>query len=189
MDGGRSKQMGGGSSWGLQIAGGSYEQDVDGMNGKWGIRGKIEKRYGRMAGGDWAGRRGRGGESRELAGARTVGENGREGLDGKPGRGVEEVREIGATGRVRGGAGAGGGAGEWPEMEVEVERMAVRRSGGGGGGGLRTAASRRWGEEPWPGQGVAAVVTAAAAAGAVGLLPRPSLSSHLRGRSLLSFFK
>ena len=27
-------------------------------------------------------------------------------------------------------------------MEMEVERMAVRRSGGGGGGGLRTAASR-----------------------------------------------
>ena len=46
------------------------------------------------------------------------------------------------------------------------------------------------GGEPWPGQGVAAVVTAAAAAAAaVGPLPRPSLSSHLRGRSLLSFFK
>ena len=47
----------------------------------------------------------------------------------------------------------------------------------------------------WPGQGVAAVVAAAAAAAAgaattaVGLLPRPSLSSHLRGRALLSFFK
>ena len=88
-----------------------------------------------MAGGDWAGRRERGGENQELAGARTVGENEREGLDGKPGRGVEEVREIGATGRMCGGAGAGGGAGEWPEMEAEVERMAVRRSGGGGGGG------------------------------------------------------
>ena len=48
-------------------------------------------------------------------------------------------------------------------------------------------------KNPWPGQGVAAVVVAAAAqnraAAAVGLLPRPSLSSHLRGRSLLSFFK
>ena len=53
---------------------------------------------------------------------------------------------------------------------------------------------------PWPGQGVAAVVMAAAAAGArrrasaaaattVGLLPRPSLSSYLRGRALFSFFK
>ena len=50
-------------------------------------------------------------------------------------------------------------------------------------------------KNPWPGQGVAAVVTEASAAAqrravaAVGLLPRPSLSSHLRGRSLLSFFK
>ena len=54
-------------------------------------------------------------------------------------------------------------------------------------------------EYPWPGQGMAAVVAAAAAAQmraaaataatAVGLLPRPSLSSHLRGRALLSFFK
>ena len=53
-------------------------------------------------------------------------------------------------------------------------------------------------KNPWPGQGLAAVVAAAAvavaarkraAAAAVGLLPRPSLSSHLRGRSLISFFK
>ena len=62
---------------------------------------------------------------------------------------------------------------------------------------------------PGPGQGVAAVIVAAAAAAArrcaaaaaatarrcaaattaVGLLPWPSLSSHLRGRALLSFFK
>ena len=41
----------------------------------------------------------------------------------------------------------------------------------------------------WPGQGVAGVIATAAAAAAVGLLPWPSLSSHLRGRSLLSFFK
>ena len=51
----------------------------------------------------------------------------------------------------------------------------------------------------WPGQGVAAAVAAAAArrraaaaaaaTTAIGLLPRPSLSSHLRGRTLLSFFK
>ena len=34
---------GGGRSWGLRIAGGSYEQDLEGMNGKWGIRGEIEK--------------------------------------------------------------------------------------------------------------------------------------------------
>ena len=44
------------------------------------------------------------------------------------------------------------------------------------------------GKNPWPGQGVAAARRRAAAA-AVGLIPRPSLSSHLRGRSLLSFFK
>ena len=65
---------------------------------------------------------------------------------------------------------------------------------------MAAAACGRWrrddsGEEPWPGQGVAAVVAAAAvaarrrAAAAVGLLPRPSSSGHLRGRSLLSFFK
>ena len=62
--------------------------------------------------------------------------------------------------------------------------------GGGDDGGAAVLRRRRRrhrvdnGEEPWPGQGVAAVVAAA-----VGLLPRPSLSSHLRGRSLLSFFK
>ena len=39
--------------------------------------------------------------------------------------GEEEVWDIGATGRMRGGGGAGGGAGEWPEMEVEM--MAARR--------------------------------------------------------------
>ena len=35
----------------------------------------------------------------------------------------------------------------------------------------------------------AAAAAAAAAEAAVGLLPRSSLSSHLRGSSLLSFFK
>ena len=69
--------------------------------------------------------------------------------------------------------------------------------GEGGGGGDGGAAVRRRRLEdggvaraaeknPWPGQGVAAVVAAAAA---VGLLPWPYLSSHLRGSSLLSFFK
>ena len=93
--------------------------------------------------------------------------------------------------------------GRWPEMEEEVEGwrslmegMAARRSEGGGGGlrrrledgGVAVTVEKN----PWPGQGVAAVVAAvvaAAAAASVGLLPRPSLSSHLRGRALLSFFK
>ena len=75
-----------------------------------------------------------------------------------------------------GGSGKMAGNGEW-NVEGKMEMRAVRRSG----------RQRRddSGEEPWPGQGVAAV----AAAAAVGLLPQPSLSSHLRGRSLLSFFK
>ena len=72
-------------------------------------------------------------------------------------------------------------------------------------GGPEARGRRRWRLEdggvamtleknPRPGQGVAVVVAAAAArrraaGAAVGLLPRPSLSSHLRGRSFLSFFK
>ena len=84
----------------------------------------------------------------------------------------------------------------WLEMEKEVVEMAAGRSRGGGGGGLRRWRRLENGcvtmtteKNPWPGQGVAAVVVAAATAMAVGLLPRPSLSSHLRGRSLLSFCK
>ena len=51
-------------------------------------------------------------------------------------------------------------------------------------------------KNPWPGQGVAAVIAVAAAvaqrravaaATAVGLLPRPSVSSHSRWRRFLSF--
>ena len=67
--------------------------------------------------------------------------------------------------------------------------MAARWSGrGGGGGSLRTAASQGAmtpKKNLWPGQEVAAVVAAAAAVAVttVGLLPRPSLSSHLRRRS------
>ena len=53
------------------------------------------------------------------------------------------------------------------------EREGVDAGGRGGWSG-------KWGRS-WPGQGVAAA--------AVGLLPRLSLSSHLRGRALLSFFK
>ena len=61
-----------------------------------------------------------------------------------------------------------------------------RRRLKGGGSGARSAAAAGAAAEvsAWPGQGVAAVVAAAA----VGLLPRPSVSSHSRWRRLLSFF-
>ena len=64
------------------------------------------------------------------------------------------------------------------------------------GGGSKAAAAGAAAEvSAWPSQGVAAVVAAAAAAArwraaaatAVGLLPRPSVSSHSRWRRLLSF--
>ena len=62
------------------------------------------------------------------------------------------------------------------------------------------AAGRLHADNSWTRQGEAAVsaagtaaarggAAAAEAAAAVGLLPCPSLSSHLRGRELLSFFK
>ena len=88
----------------------------------------------------------------------------------------------------------------WAFVEGEQEVCAGQKMTGEGGGDGGAAVRRRrrrhredGGEDPWPGQGVAAVVVAAAAArrrasaaAAVGLLPRPSLSSHLRGRSLIS---
>ena len=58
------------------------------------------------------------GEAEEFAGKREMEEKVVERVNGKP-----EKRSWG-----------------WPEVEMEVEMMAVRRSGGGGG--LRTAASR-----------------------------------------------
>ena len=113
-------------------------------------------------------------------------------------------RRLRIDGEVRGGelGEQEMGSGTWrgcTEMEMEVEGMAARRSGGGGlrwwrrledGGVVMTVE-----KSPWPWQGVPAVVAAAAArrraaaTTTVGLLPRPSLSSHLRGRALLSFFK
>ena len=82
--------------------------------------------------------------------------------------------------------------------KIGVRGGAGDEDGGGGDGGAVVRRRQRRledggvaltvGKNPWPGQGVAAVVAAAAAV-AVGLLPRPSLSSHLRGRTLLSFFK
>ena len=81
--------------------------------------------------------------------------------------------------------------------------MAARQSESGGSGGTRAAAAAaawrtaalevKMEKNPWPGQGVAAVVWAAAAARKraaateVGLLPWPFVSSHLRWRRLLSF--
>ena len=53
--------------------------------------------------------------------------------------------------------------------------MIKARGGGGLGGGH--------------GGGTGRAAAVAAAEAAVGLLPRSSLSSHLRGRGLLSFFK
>ena len=104
----------------------------------------------------------------------------------------------------RGRMGENGGSSWRGNAALEREEELVMARGGDGGGDDGGAAvwrrrRRRRLEDsgvamtaeknPWPGQGVAAVVAAAAAAAAVGLLPRPSLSSHLRGRSLLSFFK
>ena len=103
-----------------------------------------------------------------------------------------EMTGRGGDGEVRGsrgerGAGEGGGAGG--EGGAVVLRCRQRKGGGGGGGRLGTAAlAAITGKYSWPGQGVAAVV-AAAAAMAVGLLPRPSVSSHSRWRNLLSFLK
>ena len=90
------------------------------------------------------------------------------------------------------------------EQEVSSGRKMTREGGGGGDGGATVQRRRRrrledggvamtvekncgWGKE-WHTVVVAAAVARRRAA-AVGLLPRPSLSSHLRGRSLLSFFK
>ena len=87
-------------------------------------------------------------------------------------------------GRRLSGDGDGGGVGDGDDGGAAVRRRWRRRRLEDGGIAMTVA------KNPWPGQGVAAVVAAtAAAAMTVGLLPRPSLSSHLRGRSLLSFFK
>ena len=61
-----------------------------------------------------------------------------------------------------------------------------RRWREGGGGSSRAAAATM--VSSWPGQGVA-TVAAAATATTVGLLPRPSVSSHSRGKKLLSFLR
>ena len=98
---------------------------------------------------------------------------------GKIGRFVEGLCGRGGRRPVGGGVEDGGTAVQWRRrrqrrLEDSGVAMTVEKN-------------------PWPGQGVAAVVAAAAArmhaAAAVGLLPWSSLSNHLRGSSLLSFFK
>ena len=112
-------------------------------------------------------------------------------------REVETEREVGCAGE-RGKHG----------QELMGRERAAAAAQGRGIGGSRVAAvaaqgRRRWrlngsdgGENniPWSGQEEAAVSAAIATtardrAAVVGLLPRSSLSSHLKGSSLLSFFK
>ena len=87
-------------------------------------------------------------------------------------------------GRRLAGDGDGGGVGDRDDGGAAVQG---RRCKGGGGGGLADGSVVRKVTEKnsWPGQGVAA----AAAETPVGLLPRPSVSSHSRWRRLLSFLK
>ena len=110
-----------------------------------------------------------------------------------------KVEELAGEGGDLAGGEAGDGRrwrwrwGCWRHGGPEVAAAAACGGGGGGGGGVAMTV----GKNPWLGQGVTAVIAAAAVAArrraavaaAVGLLPRPSLSSHLRGRSLISFFK
>ena len=88
-----------------------------------------------------------------------------------------------------------GALGKWEDGR----RLADDGDGVGGDGGAAVQ-RRRWlvnggvtvttVKYPCPGQVMAAVVAAASeAAMTVGLLPQPSLSSHLRGRALFSFFQ
>ena len=134
----------------------------------------------------------------------------------RTGRGGDrEVCRRGRSGSGEVGKGSGKDGREWGSSwrgNAALERgeklgMAEDGDESGGDGGAAVRRRRRLEDggvamtvekNPWPGQGVAAVVKAAAAAArmraaaaatTVGLLPRPSLRSHLRGRSLLSFFK
>ena len=84
--------------------------------------------------------------------------------------------------KMTGEGGGGGGDGGGDDGGTAVRRR--RRRLKDGGSAMRVEMNQ------WPGQGVAAVAAAQRrAAAAVELLPRPSLSSHLRGRALFSFFK
>ena len=110
------------------------------------------------------------------------------------------VREDELEGGWRGGMADDGERAVEKEVELQLavhggecwQRWSGRRSwrrgwwhGGPGRRRLENSSVAMMAEKnPWPGQGVAAAATTT-----VGLLPRPSLSSHLRGRSLLSFFK
>ena len=91
---------------------------------------------------------------------------------GDCGEGTRWVTGV-VAGRI---AGDGEGCWEW----VGLERISVegwRRSG------PEAATAAAMTTSSWSGQGAAAAVTA------VGFLRRPFVSSHSRGRKLLSFFK
>ena len=104
-------------------------------------------------------------------------------------------REV-SLGRKMTGDGGEGTVGWWRCWTAAVAEQGRRRRLKGVYGGARSAAAAGTTAvvSAWPGQGVAAVVVAAAvaqrraAATAVGLLPRPSVSSHSRWRRLPSFF-
>ena len=115
---------------------------------------------------------------------------------GEIGRFVEGLCGRGGRQLVGGGDGGEGGDGDDGGAAVRWRRQRRRRWLEDGGVAMTVEMNQ------WPGQGVAAVVAAVAVvarrcaaaaarrrAAAVRLLPRPSLSSHLRGRALLSFFK
>ena len=99
------------------------------------------------------------------------------------------------NGRVEEFAGEGNGGDAWARRQ----RREAEEGGCGGSSGVAAAVATKVSLRP--GQGVAAVVAAVAAtarrravaavvaAMAVGLLPRPSVSSHSRWRRLLSFLK
>ena len=128
---------------------------------------------GRTGGRAWGGVAGRGNPGGEFGGERKV-----EGFGSGRRRTVEGMRETSPEmgwWRNPGEEGCGEGGGDGGAAVRRRRRRRLEDCG----------VAKRTVKYPWPGQGVAAVVAAAA----VGLLPRPSLSSHLRGRVLLSFFK
>ena len=159
-----------------------------------------------MEGGLDSGRRRMMGGKREITPEREMvvmgmemqggGRGNREILQGELQQGRTNGKKMNGKKCDRGGSGKMAGNGE-RNVEGKMEMMAVRQSGGGGGprrrrledGGVTVTVEKNRGRgKEWRRSSTAAAAAAAVAA-AVGLLPRPSLSSHLRGRSLLSFFK
>ena len=126
-----------------------------------------------------------GGEEAEIHG-KGVKQRGRSqwGTGGELGEDGGGMRVVGMAAATRGRRQLESGGGGTRAAEAAAQGRRQRRHYGGGG----TMVSS------WSEQGVAAAAAAqrraaAAAVAVVGLLPRPSLSSHLRGRALLSFFK